>query len=128
MQSKHFSCNHGRVPSGLPSKPGAGRANTRDYGADRCASLKYASASRVISGAGGFARGSFCTHGSNCGFEAPPAKLGFAAALISVEFLHLGGSRARRNFEESVGFPRREKKGGEKRRPGDDDDDLATAL
>lgn len=112
MQSKHFGCNHWRVPSGLPSKLRAGRANTRDYIANRCVLLKYASASRVASGARGLARGSFCTRGTVKELEAPAAELGFADTLISVEFPDLGGSQARRNFEESFGFPGRER-GGE---------------
>lgn len=41
-------------------------------------------------------------------FEAPPAELGFADTLISVEFPDLEGSQVRRNFEESIGFPGRE--------------------
>lgn len=76
--------------------------------------LKYASASRVASGARGLARGSFCTRGTVKELEAPAAELGFADTLISVEFPDLGGSQARRNFEESFGFPGRER-GGEPR-------------
>lgn len=51
-------------------------------------------------------------------FEAPPAELGFADTLISVEFPDLEGSQARRNFEESIGFPGREERGGEEGSPG----------
>lgn len=100
MQSKHFGCNHRRVPSGLPSKLGAGRANTRDYIANRCVLLKYASASRVAGGAAGMACGAFCTRGTVKESAALPAELGFAGTLISVEFPALECNQARRNWEE----------------------------
>lgn len=51
-------------------------------------------------------------------FEAPPAELGFADTLISVEFPDLEGSQARRNFEERIGFPGRKERGGEEGSPG----------
>lgn len=52
------------------------------------------------------------TRGTANEFEAPPAELGFADTLISAEFPDLKGSRARRNFEASVGFPGQEEKRG----------------
>lgn len=106
LQSKHFGCNHRRLPSGLPSKLGAGRANTRDYIANRCVLLKYASASRVAEGARGLAHGAFCTRGTMNELEALPAELGFADTLISVEFPALKRNQAR-SLEGSVGAGKR---------------------
>lgn len=111
LQSKHFGCNHRRLPSGLPSKLGAGRANTRDYIANRCVLLKYASASRVAEGARGLAHGAFCTRGTVNELEALPAELGFADTLISVEFPALKRNQAR-SLEGSVGAGKRGGRGG----------------
>jgi len=50
--------------------------------------------------------GAFCTRGTVKESAAPPAELGFAGTLISVEFPALECNQARRSWEE------REEKGG----------------
>lgn len=49
--------------------------------------------------------------GEREGMGSPAAELGIAGMLISVEFLHLRGSQARRNLEENIGSPGREERG-----------------
>lgn len=97
-----------RGPGGLPSKHQVRRANTRDYMANRCALLKYASAgSSVLEEARGPARRASGAPGRGWGWGLGPAgKPRVTDTLISVVFPALRCNQARSNFELSICYPR----------------------